>query len=208
MQAKSFLGQGHLYPAGAALPLSSDVLPLSSRISIPSNESLLAMLQPLSSRMSGGPTGPPDGSLFAMLQDPAKDNQLQELPLNFASDKNHSDVVYKPWNDSTMSSDSFLPVPKDGGTLFGQEGSRFAPHGDGEQRHTLNGEMRAGRLPYGYQVPVGLLPACKSNPRRRRRRFTNGEKSIISYKRKVGVCRDCRQAKRKVSLVIMSVFFC
>ncbi len=83
-----------------------------------------------------------------------------------------------------MSLDSFLPVTKDDGGSLGLEGSGFAP------------------------VPIGCLPACKSNPRRKRRRFTNGEKAIISYKRKVGVCEYCRQAKRKASLVMTSVIFC
>ena len=195
MQAKSFNSQGPS-PAGTTLPLSKafDVAYFSSERSRAGD--------------LAGSTRPNDGSLMAMPQDRAKDNQLQAIRLDFASGKDPSHVVYTPWNDNTMSLNSFLPVPMDDGTFIRHEGSRFAPHGDGEQSHTPKGEMRAERWPYGYQVPVGCLPACKSNPRRRRRRFTNGEKSIISYKRKVGVCRDCRQAKRKVSLSIMSVFFC
>ena len=231
---------------------------------------------------------PDEGSVMAMLQDPAKDNLFPEITSNFGSAKELSDVVYPPQFHDTMSLDPCLPIPKHDDFPFGPDGSGFAPHSDREPNRALGREMNPEQRPYGYLlptseipakndhlqgnplsvaspnciaslvqtpwngnrmssyphlplpeddgttlglhvpgtaihedgdqcrianrsleaeqvasescVPPGYLPACRSNRRRKRRRFTNGEKAVINYKRKVGVCRDCRQAKRKASL--------
>ena len=150
----------------------------------------------------------PYGSLLPLSGSPAKDDHLQGIPLGVVSPNCLNDLAHMPWNGNALSLNSFPPVPKDDGTFLGHEEPGLAPHGDEKQSHTLRGELKAERWPYGYHMPVGYLPACKSNPRRKRRRFTNGEKMIIRYKRKVGVCRDCRNAKRKASFATRSVFFC
>ena len=153
-----------------------------------------------------GSTRTKDGLLLAMLETPAKDDQLQTISWGSASVENSYDIVHTPSNRNETSSYPYPLIPN--GTFLGHEGSGFAPYGEGEQSNTLKGEPKAERWPYRYHVPVGYSPACKSNRTHKRRRFTNGEKMIISYKRKVGVCRDCRHAKRKASLVMTSVFFC
>ena len=235
-----------------------------------------------------GPMLADEGSIMAMPQDPAKDNLFQEIPSDFGSAKELSDVVYPPQFHDTMSLDPCLPTPKHDGFFFGPEGSGFAPNSDREPSRALRGELNPEQRPYGHLlpisglpakndhlqriplgiaspnclaglvktpwngnrmssyprlplpeddgtalglhvpgtaihedgeqcriadrsleaeqgpsescVPLGYLPACRSNRGRKRRRFTNGEKAVINYKRKVGVCRDCRQAKRKASL--------
>ena len=150
----------------------------------------------------------PNGYLLPFSEYPTEDNHLQGITLGVASPSRLDGLAYSPWNGSTTSLNPFLPVPTNDGTFKGHEGSGFSQHGDWEQNHTLRGELKAERGPHGYHVPVGYLPAGRSDRRRRRRRFTNGEKMIISYKRKVGVCRDCRHAKRKASLGMTSAFFC
>ena len=134
-----------------------------------------------------------------------RDSEADRWPSGVASPNCLGDLA---WNDSTMPLNPFLPVPKDDGAFLGLGGSGFAPHDDREQSHTLTGGLEAEKWPYRYHVPTGCMPARRSNPRRKRRRFTNGEKAVISHKRKIGVCGDCRQAKRKASLVIGSIFFC
>ena len=141
-------------------------------------------------------------------RDSNSDYPLHGSPLGVASHNCLDDLAHTPWNGTTRSLNSLLPVPKDDGAFLGLRGSGFAPHGDREQSHTLTGGLESEQWPHRYHVPVGCMPACRSNPRRKRRRFTNGEKAVLSYKRKIGVCGDCRQAKRKASLVIRIIFFC
>ncbi len=168
-------------------------------------------LSPTTALVTGdlaGSTRPKDGSLMAMSELPAEDDHLQGVPLGIASPNCLTGLVHTPWNDNTMSSYPHLPLPKDDGPPPGLHVSGFALHGDGGQCHTLGEALKAEQGPSKSCVPLGYLPACRSNPRRKRRRFTNGEKAVISYKRKVGVCGDCRQAKRKASLGTTSAFFC
>ena len=150
----------------------------------------------------------PYGYLLPSPGFPAKDDPHHGSPLGVASPNCLNDFLHTPWNGTTMSLSSFLPVPKDRDALLGVGGPEFASHGDKDQSHTPTGGLEAQQWPHSYHVPVGCMPACRSNPRRKRRRFTNGEKAVINHKRKIGVCRDCRQAKRKASLVIMSLLFC
>lgn len=138
----------------------------------------------------------------------AKDDPHHGSPLDVASPNCLNDLLHTPWNGTTMSLSSFLPVPKDDDALLGLGGPGFAPYSDKDQSHTLTGGLEAQQWPHRYHVPAGCMPACRSNPRRKRRRFTNGEKAVINHKRKIGVCRDCRQAKRKASLVITSLLSC
>ena len=129
-------------------------------------------------------------------------------PMSYGHGEQDHRLVRGPCTGTMISLDSFLPVPKDDDAFLGLGGPGFAPHGDRQQSHTLTGGLEAEQWPYRHHVPVGCMPACRSSPRRKRRRFTNGEKAVINHKRKVGVCRDCRQAKRKVNLRITSAFFC
>ena len=295
MQAKPFLGNSIIgHEPRAALPYyyprtlftrnSSGCTPLAfSAKAAATGRSVGSML-------------PDEGSIMAMPQDPAKDNLFPEIPSDFGSAKELSDVVYPPQFHDAMSLDSCLPIPKHDGFPFGLEGSGFPPHSDREPNRAHGEEMNPEQRPCGYLLPIseilakddrfqgiplgvaslncgaglvqtpwngnrmssyptlplpeddgitlglpeprtatrgdeeqcrradrsfeaeqgpsescvppGYLPACRSNRRRKRRRFTSGEKAVINYKRKVGVCRDCRQAKRKVSLRIPSAFFC
>ena len=150
----------------------------------------------------------PHRYLLPISELPVKDDHLQGVPLGIASPNCLTGHVHTPWNDITMSSYPHLPLLKDDGTPRGLHVSGFALHGDGEQCHTLDGALKAEQGTSKYCVPLGYLPTCRNSPRRKRRRFTNGEKAVISYKRKVGVCGDCRQAKRKASLGMTSAFFC
>ena len=146
--------------------------------------------------------------LLPISEYPVKDDHLQRMPLGLTSPNCLTSLVHTPWNGNTVSSDPHLQLPKDDGTALGLHVSGFALHGDGKQCHTVDRELKAEQGPSEHCVPFEHLPACRSKPRRKRRRFTNGEKAVIRYKRKMGVCVDCRQAKRKASLVMTSVFFC
>ena len=146
--------------------------------------------------------------LLPFSKSPVNDDPLHGSPLGVASPNCLNDLAHTPWNGTMRSLNSLLPVPKDDGAFLGLGGSRFAPHGNRDQSHILTGGLESEQWPHRYHVPVGCMPACRSNPRRKRRRFTNGEKAVISHKRRIGVCGDCRQAKRKASLVIRSIFFC
>ena len=129
-----------------------------------------------------------------------KDEQLQGIQLGGAS-VNCDEGLSLPWNGSTTSSYPQLPLLKDDGHPLGLDdfdGSALKGH------RSLKAEQR----PSNHCVPFEYLPACRSSPRRKRRRFTNSEKAVINYKRKMGVCGDCRQAKRRASLIMKSVFFC
>ena len=297
MQAKPFLGNstpGYYISRDDALPYYDPRTLFtvnSSRCISPASSAKAAA----TGRLVGS-TLPDDGSITAMLQDPGKDKQFQEIPSDFASAKEPSDVVYPSHFHGTMSLDPCLPIPKHDGFSFGPEGSGFAPHSDGEPSRAPRGEFSPEKWPYGYSLPIsrlpakddhlqeiplgfaspdclaglvhpsqngnrlssyphiplpendgttlGLhipetalhedgeqcriadrsleaeqgpsgscvplwyLPACRSNRRRKRRRFTNDEKAVIKHKRKVGVCGDCRQAKRKASSGITSAFLC
>ena len=162
---------------------------------------------PLTRDLAGW-THPYDGSLMAVSESRVNDDHLQQTSWDSTSVMDPYDNVHTSWNDNTMSLNPFLPVPKDDGASLGVGVSGFAAHGDKEQSRTLTGGLEAEQWPYGYDVPVGRIAACRSNPRRKRRRFTNGEKAVINHKRKIGVCRDCRQAKRKASLVRTNLLFC
>ena len=133
----------------------------------------------------------------------AQDDHPQRMPLGVTS-LNYLTSL----KGNTMCSYPHLHIPKDDGTTLGLHNSGFALHGDREQCHTLDRGLRVEQGPSEHCVPFEYLPACRSKPRRKKRRFTNGEKALINYKRKIGVCRDCRQAKRKASLVMMGAFFC
>ena len=150
----------------------------------------------------------PPGHLLPSLELPVKDDYLHGIPLGVVSPNCPDGLAYTPCYGDSMSSNSSPSIPKDNDTFVGNKGPRSAPYSDREQSHTLEGEMIAEQLPYGYHVPVGYSPACKSNRRHKRRCFTKQEKVIITHKRKVGVCRNCRHAKRKASLLMTSVFFC
>ena len=150
----------------------------------------------------------PSGYLLPFPEIRAKDDHHPGVPLGVASPNCLSDVADTPWNDNTMCLYPFLPVTKDDGAFIDLGGSGLAPHGDRDHSHTVTGEPKAERWPYGYHVQGGCIQACKSNTRRKRRRFTNVEKAVISHKRRIGVCGDCRQAKRKASLVMTSLCFC
>ena len=131
----------------------------------------------------------------------AKDEQLQGIQLGGASVDCDEGLGTLPWNGSTTSSYPQLPLLKDDGHPLGLDefdGSALKGH------RVLKAEQR----PSKHYVPFEYLPACRSSPRRKRRRFTNSEKAVINYKRKMGVCADCRQAKRRASLIMKSVFFC
>ena len=145
----------------------------------------------------------PHGYFLPFSEYSAQDDLPQRMPLGVTS-LNYLTSL----KGNTMSSYLHLPIPKDDGTTLGLHDSRFALHGDREQCHTLDRRLRVEQGPSEHRVPFEYLPASRSNPRRRKRRFTNGEKALINYKRKIGVCGDCRQAKRKASLVMMSAFFC
>ena len=225
MQAKTFCDLESVY-SGLSTDRTLQLLPI-SHLACTAADALeyTPFLSPTTALATGnlaGSTRPNDGSLMAMpeipgkgaglvpsfSEYPTKDDHFQGIPLDIAGPNCLDGLAHMPWNGNTMDPNSFLPVPNYDGTFLGLGWSGFAPHDDGEQSHTPRGELKAERWPHGYHVPVGYLPACKSNLRRKRRRFTNGEKMIISYKRKVGVCRDCRHAKRKASLVMTSVFSC
>ena len=204
MQAKLFQGSEQLI--GRPLPIPP---PLS--FTVANTQGYTSFLSPTTAPVTGDLAGwmrPNDGSLLATPELPVKDDQLQRIPWGSASVKNSYDKVHTPWNDNMTSSYPHLPLPKDDGTSFGLQVSGFALHGDIEQCHTLDKGLKGEQGPSGPCVPFESLPACRSNPRRKRRRFTTGEQAVISYKRKMGVCGDCRQAKRKASLVMTSVFFC
>ncbi|KAK0510473.1 hypothetical protein JMJ35_006905 [Cladonia borealis] len=149
-----------------------------------------------------------DEYLLPVSEFPAKDDYLDGNLLGVTSPNCLNGLAYTPWNANTMSSYLYLPLPQDDGTHLGLHVSGFALHGEGEQCHTLGRGLKAEQGPSGYGMPLEYLPACRSSPRRKRRRFTNGEKAVISYKRKIGVCGDCRQAKRKASIVMTRAFFC
>lgn len=146
----------------------------------------------------------PSGYLLPPPEFPPKDDPLHGSSLGVASPNCRNDLAHRPWDGTTISLESFLPVPKNDDACLGLGGPGFAPHGDREQSHTFTGGLEAEQSPYGYHVPARCIPARRSNPRRKRRRFTNGEKAVISYKRKIGVCGDCRQGKRKASLLMTS----
>lgn len=128
---------------------------------------------------------------------PAEDDYHHGTTLGVARPKCPDGLAYTPWNGNTISLNSSLPVPEDDDTFLGYQGPGSAPYSHGEQSHIFKGGLKVEGWPYPYHVPVGYPPACQSNRTHKRRRFTDGEKLIISYKRKVGVCRDCRHAKRK-----------
>ena len=151
-------------------------------------------------KMNSNTGGWPSPYLLPFSELPAKDDHLQEVPLGIASPNCLTGLVHTPWDGNTVSSYSQLPLLKYDGTTRGLHVPGSALHGDGERCHTLGRGPKAEQGPSEYCVPPEYLPDCRSNPRRRRRRFTNGEKAVISYKRKIGVCGDCRQAKRKASL--------
>ena len=150
----------------------------------------------------------PCGYLLPISEIPAKNDHLQGIPLGVASPDCVTGLVQTPWNGNRMSSYPTLLLPEDDGTTLGVHVPRTATRGDEEQCRRADRSFEAEQGPSESCVPPGYLPACRSNRRRKRRRFTNGEKAVINYKRKVGVCSDCRQAKRKVSLRITSAFFC
>ena len=152
--------------------------------------------------------GWPDGYPLPFSELPASGDYLDGNPLGVASPNWFDSLAYTPLNANTMTSYPHLPLPQDDGTRLGLHASGFALHCDEGQCHTLGRGLKAEHGPSRYCVPLEYLPACRSKPRRRRRRFTNGEKVVISYKRKIGVCRNCRQAKRKASLGMTSAFFC
>ena len=142
----------------------------------------------------------PSGYLLPFLETPAKDDRRDGNPLGVASPNCLSALAYTPWNNNTMYSYPHLPLPEDHGTIIGLHVPGTAIHEDRKQCRIADRSLEAEQGPSESCVPLGYLPACRNDRKHKRRRFTNGEKVVISYKRKVGVCRDCRQAKRKASL--------
>ena len=150
----------------------------------------------------------PSGFLLPFLEIPAWDDRRDRIPLGFASPNCLSASAYTPWNDDTRPSYPRLPLPEDEDTTTGLHVPGAAMHENVKQCRIANRSLEAEKGPSEACVPPRYLPACRSNRKHKRRRFTNGEKAVINYKRKVGVCGDCRQAKRKVSLRIPNAFFC
>ena len=150
----------------------------------------------------------PYQNLLPFSEPSAKDDQLQGIQSGVASPNRSEDLVTLPGNGYTRSLYPQLPLLKDGGHHLRREEPEGSLKTDGEQCDTLDRKLKAEQRPFEHCVPFEYLPACRSKPKRKRRRFTNSEKAVISYKRRTGVCWDCRQAKRRASLVMTSVLTC
>ena len=135
----------------------------------------------------------------------AKDDQLQGIQSSVASPNRPEGLATLPWNAYTTSLYPQIPLLKDDGHPFGRQEFEGSLKDHGDQCDTFDRRLNAEQRSSKHRVPFEYLPACRSKPKRKRRRFTNGEKAVIKYKRRTGVCGDCRQAKRRASLVMMSV---
>ena len=70
--------------------------------------------------------------------------------------------------------------------------------GNGDFMNAQKGNSTTDAQLGGSPGILSHSPQSESRPKRSKRSFTNQEKAIINYKRKVGVCKGCRQPNRTV----------